>query len=407
MPAAPEIVAWYCPQCHIKLDLPRDAFPLTCQCGFHAQSAAASLTALASSKKRPSIPRRMTNLARDTVRHVASGGRTVDDATRAARLAQCEGCIGFFDGQVCTHPNCGCGMKNSRGGFLDALSWATKRCPIGRWDRSPFVTSSELAAEATRLASQLPANATGIVGIPRSGMMPATLIANLLHLPLFELVPDGPPRRMTDGWRMQGRQEAGGPLVVVDDNQTTGNSIIRARQILGRHLAGHRVLYAVVYRCQRAKPQTRPDFVGRELPSPIFLEWNLWNSIYTPSLACDFDGILCRDGAPDKPMYLPRRCELPLVITGRTEAMRASTLHWLATWGVRVKRLEMFPGRPDELEHEVQIDRWRVWRVSQWKAEIYKRSTCSYFAESSERQAREIAGLSGKPVICPAAGRVF
>lgn len=358
-------------------------------------------------RRPPSVIRRSINLLRDSARHISGGSRKVNDATRQARLAACQSCIKHFDGEVCTHPQCGCPMTDKRNGWRDALSWESKRCPVGRWHRPPFVKSAELATDAIRLAGQLPPHIAGIIGIPRSGMMPATLIANLLHLPLFELVPDGPPRRMTDGWRMNGRNVPDGPLVVVDDNQTTGNSITRARQILGQHLAGHPVLYAVVYRCQGAKPATRPDFVGRELPSPILLEWNLWNSIYTPALACDFDGILCRDGDSSQPLYLPRKVELPLVITGRPEATRAKAVEWLARWGVRVRRLEMFPGKFDELFHEVTIDGWKVQRVSQFKAEIYAQSTCKYFAESDERQAREIAGLTGKPVICPAAGRVF
>jgi hypothetical protein len=45
--------------------------------------------------------------------------------------------------------------------------------------------------------------------------------------------------------------------------------------------------------------------------------------------------------------------------------------------------------------------------IARWKAEYYKRSGLSLFAEIDPTQARLIAELAKKPVLCPAASRVI
>ena len=50
-----------------------------------------------------------------------------------------------------------------------------------------LVPTSELANTARELAEMLPPEIDGICGIPRSGMIPASIIASHLHLPLYTL----------------------------------------------------------------------------------------------------------------------------------------------------------------------------------------------------------------------------
>ena len=59
------------------------------------------------------------------------------------------------------------------------------------------------------------------------------------------------------------------------------------------------------------------------------------------ALALDFDGILTIDWT-DKPLYLPRKGEVPLIITGRSETLRVPSMTWLVRHGVRVRRLVMY-----------------------------------------------------------------
>jgi hypothetical protein len=85
---------------------------------------------------------------------------------------------------------------------------------------------------------------TSIIGVPRSGMIPAAAIATHCHLPLYELTA-ADPRRMDAGSRgFNGKVDAGRPkLLLVDDSSHNGGAMMRARHILREYS----VMYAVVY----------------------------------------------------------------------------------------------------------------------------------------------------------------
>jgi uncharacterized HAD superfamily protein len=89
-----------------------------------------------------------------------------------------------------------------------------------------------------------------------------------------------------------------------------------------------------------------------------------------------------------------------LIVTARLEKWRDLTEQWLARNRVRVRELVMGPWK--DLEH-----RSRPGQVAQFKAQEYAQRTASLFVESDPGQAETITGISGKPVICPAAGKVF
>jgi hypothetical protein len=100
------------------------------------------------------------------------------------------------------------------------------------------------------------------------------------------------------------------------------------------------------------------------------------------------------------PLYLPLRLPVPLVVTARPESTRAITEDWLRRHGVRwdllvMRDWEEVPGED------------RVGRIARWKAGHYARGKCGYFAESEPRQAEIIHELTGRPVICPALGKVL
>ena len=118
---------WVCLKCKNTGLVPAQMFPLTC-CGvtYHGPNLG------------PGTLTKAANLARESAAHVMNRQRVVDDATRAYRLAQCESCDLFDEvNRNCTHPLCGCAIKKSRS-IVDALGWASKACPIGRWLYQPI-----------------------------------------------------------------------------------------------------------------------------------------------------------------------------------------------------------------------------------------------------------------------------
>ena len=89
-----------------------------------------------------------------------------------------------------------------------------------------FITIARLMQDAQTLASRLPPETAQIVGVARSGLCVASLVAMLLHRPLailrqsqHDIVPAG------NGWRLSGYAAGTGPVVVIDDTVMTGNSL--------------------------------------------------------------------------------------------------------------------------------------------------------------------------------------
>ncbi len=312
-------------------------------------------------------------------------------------------------------------MRDGRDCALDhdnGRGWVTRndceQCPDYRATPSPtrrfeWVSTARLAADAALLAARLPPDAAGIAGIPRSGMIPAAVIATLLQLPLFELTEDGELRQLGHGSRGRnlGFAAGGGPLVVIDDSVYGGGAMHKARATIAR--LQRRALFAAVY----VRPEARRivDLAGRELPSPHLFEWNVMNNgpfggnarnpVYGAGIACDFDGIFCHDaesgGPVGSPYLLPRKVSVRLIVTGRQERNRPATEAWLRRWGVRWERLEMLP----------DAEPFSAEAAARHKAKHFRASGCGFFLESDPWQAAEIFARSGKPVICPIAGRVF
>lgn len=281
----------------------------------------------------------------------------------------------------------------------------TPRVALGRLDQKyTWVSTAQLVSDSVTLAGLVPEDAAGIVGVPRSGLLAATVIATHLHLPLFSLEPSG-LRAIAGGSRGDTLRRAAGPLVVVDDTVYGGGAMRRARA----KLAGRHAVYAAVY--VRPEASAAVDFAARLLPSPHLLEWNFANNgpasgrsanpVYGRGVAFDLDGILCHDaesGGPIGTPYLPaRQHPIPLIATGRAEATRPQTEAWLTRQGIRFERLEMLP---DTVALTADSAAWH-------KARHYKASGCGFFVESCPTQASLIHYRTGKPVICPRAGKVF
>lgn len=380
-----------------------DEYPFRCPCG-KQYSAEADVIAAGATKARvrPTYLQKAANFARESAAHVATGARLVDDTTRAWRLSQCESCE-LFDAvkRNCTHPRCGCSMKKERA-VIDALGWASKRCPIGRWDNPPprWITTADLIAESIKLAATLPQDLAGVVGVPRSGMIPASAIATHLHLPLFTLRDSIEP--VGNGWRLSDSpgMRGDGPLLVVDDTAMAGNSCGRVREAWPQIGGGRKMIYAAIYSTPASEHKNgpMPDVYGQLLNPPHFLEWNFFNSGYARRTAFDFDGIFTEDGT-NRPQYLPRKAPVALVVTGRLEKDRAASEAWLQQHQVVVHKMIMYQGTAEDRDAPGELPRY--------KAQHFVESGLDWFVESDPEQAKQIAVIAKKPVICPAAKTVY
>ena len=124
------------------------------------------------------------------------------------------------------------------------ISPASAIAPAAWTSASPWwISTARLLRDAITLAGMLPDTCAGIVGIPRSGLIPASVIATSLHLPLWSI--EGRTLRpcQVPASRGGGLPARGGPLAVVDDTTFTGDAMRRVRAALGSRPA----VYCAVY----------------------------------------------------------------------------------------------------------------------------------------------------------------
>jgi len=281
-----------------------------------------------------------------------------------------------------------------------------------------FVTSRKLMDDVHKLAAMIPPDTSRIIGVARSGVLPASLVAMLLHLPLSVVRQSmGDMIETGNGWRLTGNTGGKGPPVVIDDTVMTGNSFKQVMPIVWKTYPT--AICAAVY----VNPDARqkPDLWVRDLPWPHILEWNAPNSVLSDSSAFDFDGIFCRDCGPgedddgeryknflrtaEPTSFVVRKTVIPLIVTGRMEKYRTETMDWLARHGMAVKSLVMWNG---------SFRGRTLSAITDYKARHYRefmrqrlRIKPALFFESDAAQAEMIAHKANGIVVCPAAGRCF
>ena len=250
----------------------------------------------------------------------------------------------------------------------------------------------------------------GVVGIPRSGMLPATMVAMWLNLPLYSLDSSGKLFMLSGtssfgGGRMTDFISNNGRLLVVDDTIYSGTAM---KDIKNKILED--AFYCCVY--FRNKSKFKPDFFGKELSPPHLLEWNLFNSTYIQDALLDFDGILSpnvpHDICLDEEKYIkyitdvkPLSHRIPKgkckgIVTARLEKYREVTERWLDKHKIEYGFLKMFP-----TEREQERDKNHVEEAATFKAKIFSQSDAKFFIESEVAEAIRIRKKSGKLVICP------
>lgn len=260
---------------------------------------------------------------------------------------------------------------------------------------------ADLQAAVSAALPRLPRDVDAVVGIPRSGMLPATQIALALELPLADVRSAGWGRwwRRKTTPRVMPRR-----VLLVDDSALRGRTMANAVDALRLRLPGVDVARVAVF----VAPGVAGVDIGLEVVDrPRVFEWNLWRHKHLGRVMTDLDGVLCVDpGEGDNddgpayerflasaaPLCLPR---LPVaaVVTSRLERYREQTRRWLDAHGVRYGALHMInlPTGAERRRRRVHVPH---------KAAVYQRSDALLFVESDPRQARAIARETGRPVLC-------
>lgn len=245
-----------------------------------------------------------------------------------------------------------------------------------------------------------------IVGVPRSGLLVASLLGLHMHRPVMDLSSFLAGAEPWSGLRMEGTATRHANVLIVDDTVNSGTEMRRVREaIMAAGVGeGRNLKFAAVYASPEGQKEV--DSYAEVLPVPRVFEWNILNHKLLLADACmDIDGVLCPDPAgrdnDDGPRYRKFLSDTELrykpatkvgaLVTSRLEMYRPETEAWLAKHGIQYDRLIM-------LDLPSAEERRRLMAHAPHKAKAYMECGSRLFIESEPDQAREIYKLTGKPV---------
>ena len=259
---------------------------------------------------------------------------------------------------------------------------------------------------------KLPRDIDLVVGVPRSGMLAANMIALSRNLKLTDLA-----SYLLDMPLKQGRTRKSlftgvtkpsdaSHVLVVDDSIDSGDSLESTKALITEIGRRHKITYCNVYSTKESKH--KPDVFLEVVPLPRSFEWNVMHRPFLAQCCLDIDGVLCLDPTDaendDGVAYINfLRNVTPLVVpsyrighlvTSRLEKYRNETEKWLENNAFIYGQLHMLD-LPDAQT------RRRLGCHASFKTEIFRSlENTQLFIESDNNQAIEIANASGKPVLC-------
>ncbi len=265
---------------------------------------------------------------------------------------------------------------------------------------------SDLNLTILRGMHKLPRDFDLIVGVPRSGMLPANLLALYLNRPYTDIDSFLNGHIYKAGERGQFFDiKSFRKVLVVDDSIASGSAMVKCKERL-KHLADDFDLkYCAIYIIPGKEKMV--DYFFEIVPLPRYFQWNIFNHTSLEKACFDIDGVLCIDPTEEQnddgekyldfvlnapPLYIPG-CKIGTIVTSRLEKYRAATETWLQKNNVKYNKLVMLDLPDKEARQKANSH-------ASHKAKTYAEGQYVLFIESSLNQAIEINRITKKPVLC-------
>ena len=272
-----------------------------------------------------------------------------------------------------------------------------------------FVTVDQASLWTLEWIQTFPRRYDLIVGVPRSGMFVASLIALKLGKGLTtpDLLQQG---RYWHSGQVKEKLalDATNHVLIVDDSVDTGRSMARAVDAIRAVNAEIEISRACLVIREEARDSV--DLYHKIIAPPRTFEWNILHRKIAShfghgSLAVDMDGVLCADcpdGADDDEQayldwissarpYLIPAFEIDAIVTCRLEKYRQQTEEWLRQQNVRYKELHMWD-LPSKSDRRGRFARHKVDKLLQIKPDM--------FWESNWEQSNSIWNETRIPTLC-------
>ena len=248
-----------------------------------------------------------------------------------------------------------------------------------------------------------------IVGVPRSGMVPAYMIALYLNLHITDLngfinnLPLEKGQRKLK--RTLNKPHDAKKVLLVDDTIATGYQMEANLQKLSPKLK-EVTTTCVVY---ASNPDQNVDIYLKLNGVRRLFEWNLFHRDILNKACVDIDGVLCTDPSLEqdddgdkymdfilnaKPLMIPSY-KIHSLVTSRLERYRSQTEAWLRQWNIEYDNLIM-------LNLQNKIDRYKNGdKALDHKANYFSSLTdLEIFIESDMDVSLYVMKKTGKPVLC-------
>jgi uncharacterized HAD superfamily protein/hypoxanthine phosphoribosyltransferase len=270
---------------------------------------------------------------------------------------------------------------------------------------------NDLSRLVSQNACNVPTDVEVVVGIPRSGMLAASIIALKANLPLTDLYSfirnDELRKGSTRSYKLSQlvKPQDARKILLVDDSIASGNSLQKAVETLKATYTGEVVTLAAFAQSDARK---KVDIHFEVVNQPRVFEWNIMHHPYMAEACLDIDGVLCVDPTQEenddgpiyreflhrtRPMVIPS-VKVKHLVTSRLEKYRAETEEWLSRNGVQYGTLHM-------LDLPSAEERRRLNMHHKFKASVYRSDPlATLFVESEPHQAIEIMRAANKPVYC-------
>jgi len=255
-----------------------------------------------------------------------------------------------------------------------------------------------------------------IVGIPRSGMIPAYMIALSLNLNCTTIQAYLNNDKLKHG---QTRQVAKGisfpweakKVLVVDDSIATGNSLAALKESIPPELM-KKLTFLAFYSSKPVRSEV--DMLIAHVPNPRVFEWNIFHHPMLGDALLEMEGILCKaplleqtkteeaylDYINNVESFIIPNHKIHSIVTRRNEKYREQTEAWLKKSDVAYDNLIM---------DSSPINGKMVNTDTNYRLKVlhYKKSDTKLFFESEPSEARKLCKLAAKAVYCVANNRMY
>lgn len=249
-----------------------------------------------------------------------------------------------------------------------------------------------------------------VVGIPRSGMIPAYMIGLYLNIHVMDFNSLLENKPLKKGITRKVKKEISLPqeaqkILLVDDSISTGESMAKIIEEMPDILKS-KVTTLAIYSNEVSRDDI--DSYLEFVPLPRVFEWNIFHRSLLGQACLDIDGVLCQDPSEEdnddssnyisfllnaKPHIIPTY-KVHSLVTSRLEKYRPQTETWLKKHNITYENLIMLD-LPD------MEARRKLGNHAEHKAKYFRsKSELDIFIESDINQAQKIMELAGKPVYC-------